>query len=81
MRTNIDIDDELLAETMRVTGQKTKKGAIEEAMRFVTRNAQLKRAINDLAGIGWDAGMTLDEMREDRQFNDDGAVYHHNDSK
>ena len=37
MRTNIDIDDELLAETMRVTGQKTKKGAIEEAMRLVTR--------------------------------------------
>lgn len=25
-RTNIDIDDELLRETMRVTGHKTKKG-------------------------------------------------------
>jgi Arc/MetJ family transcription regulator len=81
MRTNIDIDDELLAETMRVTGQKTKKGAIEEAMRLVTRHARLKQAIDDLAGIGWDAGMTLDEMRQDREFAEDGTVFHPEDSK
>lgn len=76
MRTNVDIDDELMAETMRVTGQKTKKGAIEEAMRRVTRNARLAQAIENLRGIGWDAGMTLDEMRRDRQFAEDGTVYY-----
>jgi len=81
MRTNIDIDDELLAETMRITGQKTKKGAIEEAMRRLTRHAQLKQAIDDLAGIGWDAGMTLDEMRRDREFAEDGTVYYPEDDK
>lgn len=81
MRTNIDIDDELLAETMRVTGQKTKKGAIEEAMRQVTRKARLKRAIHNLAGIGWDAGMTLDEMRRDREFAEDSTVFYRDDDK
>ncbi|RYE84693.1 MAG: type II toxin-antitoxin system VapB family antitoxin [Hyphomicrobiales bacterium] len=81
MRTNIDIDDELLAETMRVTGQKTKKGAIEEAMRLVTRKARLKQAIDNLAGIGWDAGMTLDEMRSDREFAEDGTVFHRDDDQ
>jgi Arc/MetJ family transcription regulator len=74
MRTNIDIDDELMAETMRVTGQKTKKGAVEEAMRRVTRNARLKQAIKELAGIGWEGD--LDEMRRDRQFAEDGTVYY-----
>jgi Arc/MetJ family transcription regulator len=31
MRTNIEIDDALLAEAMRVTGQKTKRATVEEA--------------------------------------------------
>ena len=79
MRTNIDIDDDLLAETMRVTGQKTKKGAVEEAMRLVTRNARLKQAIDELAGIGWEGD--LEEMRKDRQFAEDGTVFYHDDKK
>lgn len=74
MRTNIDIDDELLAEAMKATGAKTKKGAIEAALRQVTRNARLKQAIADLAGIGWEGN--LDEMRRDRQFAEDGTVYY-----
>jgi Arc/MetJ family transcription regulator len=74
MRTNIDIDDELMAETMKATGQKTKKGAVEEAMRRAVRNARLKQAIDDLAGIGWEGD--LEEMRRDRQFAEDGTVYH-----
>ena len=61
MRTNIDIDDELMAETMRVTGQTTKKGAVEEAMRRVTRNARMRKAIHDMRGIGWDGD--LEQMR------------------
>ena len=70
MRTNIDIDDELMAEAMKVTGQKTKKATIEEALRRVTRNARLKRAIENMRGIGWEGN--LDEMREGRFFAEDG---------
>ena len=73
MRTNIDVDDELLAEAMKVTGQKTKKATIEEALRRVTRNARLKRAIENMRGIGWEGN--LDEMREGRFFAEDGKPY------
>lgn len=71
MRTNIDIDDELMAATMKATGQKTKKGAVEAAMRLVTRNARLKQAIENMRGIGWEGD--LDEMREGRFFAEDGT--------
>lgn len=70
MRTNIDIDDRLMAETMRVTGQKTKKGAIEEAMRQVTRHARLTQTIDKMWGMGWEGD--LDQMREGRSFAEDG---------
>jgi len=73
MRTNIDIDDELMAETMRVTGQTTKKGAVEEAMRRVPRNARLREALESMRGIGWEGD--LDAMREGRVFHEDGTPY------
>lgn len=62
MRTNIDIDDALMAETIRVTGQATKKGAVEEAMRFFVRVRRQKEAIEKMRGIGWDGD--LDAMRD-----------------
>lgn len=33
MRTNIEIDDQLMADVMRVTGAKTKREVVEEALR------------------------------------------------
>lgn len=71
-RTNIDIDDELMAATMKVTGEKTKKAAVEAAMRLTVREERLRQAIKNLAGIGWEGD--LDEMRRDRQFAEDGTV-------
>lgn len=61
MRTNIDIDDELLAEAMKATGQKTKKGAIEEALRRVTRTQRLQKMLDEVRGTGWEGD--LDELR------------------
>jgi Arc/MetJ family transcription regulator len=40
MRTNIDIDDKLMKRAMSATGEKTKKGAVEAALRLAV---QLKR--------------------------------------
>lgn len=34
MRTNIEIDDELMKEAMKVTGATTKKAAVEEALQL-----------------------------------------------
>jgi Arc/MetJ family transcription regulator len=64
MRTNIDLDDALIERAMSVTGQRTKKGAIEEALRRLVWAHEQKQAIEDLRGLGWEGD--LDEMRADR---------------
>ena len=46
------------------TGQRTKKGAIEEALRRLVRAYEQRQAIEDLRGLGWECD--LDEMRADR---------------
>ena len=72
-RTNIVLDDELLAETMRITGKRTKKAAVEEAMRRTIRNQMLKEAVESLRGVGWEGN--LDAMRQGRFFHEDGTPY------
>jgi Arc/MetJ family transcription regulator len=64
MRTNIDIDDDLLDEAMLATGQTTKKATVEEALRRVVQLHRQKQAGDELAGIGWEGD--LDAMREGR---------------
>jgi Arc/MetJ family transcription regulator len=61
MRTNIDIDDELMAEAMKATGKKTKKATVEEALRQIVRQNRQRQALKDLEGLGWEGD--LDEMR------------------
>ncbi|MGN6467949.1 MAG: type II toxin-antitoxin system VapB family antitoxin [Rhizobiaceae bacterium] len=70
MRTNIDIDDRLLKEAMKATGQKTKKATVEEALREIVKIAGQRQALKELQGIGWDGD--LDEMRQNffRDFSD-----------
>ena len=70
MRTNIDIDDELMAETMKETGQKTKKGAVEAAMRDYVSARRQMRAVEAMRGLGWEGD--LDAMRRGREFDEHG---------
>ncbi len=37
MRTNIDIDDALMAEAQKVSGQATKKQTVEQALRLMVK--------------------------------------------
>ena len=37
MRTNIEIDDELMAEAQKVSGQATKRRTVEQALRLMIR--------------------------------------------
>jgi Arc/MetJ family transcription regulator len=63
MRTNIDIDDKLMAEAMKSCGLRTKKATVERALQeFITRRNQMK-ALEELRGIGWEGD--LEEMRND----------------
>jgi len=61
MRTNIEIDEDLMAEAMKVLGVKTKREAIEEALRRTVRAQRQFEAFQGLRGIGWEGD--LDEMR------------------
>ena len=66
MRTNIDIDDELIAQAMAATGLPTKKATVEEGLRLLLRIDEQKKAWAELKGMGWEGD--LDAMREGRVF-------------
>jgi Arc/MetJ family transcription regulator len=63
MRTNIEIDDDLLLEAMAASGLTTKRATVEEALRQLVLSHRRREAIRSLAGIGWEGD--LDEMRLD----------------
>ena len=63
MRTNIEIDDALMAEAMTAAGVTTKREAVDTALRRMVRYARQRKALDDLRGIGWYGD--LDEMRTD----------------
>ncbi|WP_131669320.1 type II toxin-antitoxin system VapB family antitoxin [Psychrobacter pygoscelis] len=61
MRTNIIIDDDLMTEAQRLTGIKTKKDTVDEALKLLVR-MQKQRALRKFRGkLQWDGD--LDEMR------------------
>lgn len=63
MRTNITIDDDLMKKAMKATGLKTKRETVEQALRLLVRQQDL-RAILALRGkVTWQGD--LDEMRLD----------------
>ncbi len=64
MRTNIEIDDELMDTALRVTGLPTKRAAVEEGLKLLIRLRQQKEIL-DLAGrVRWSGD--LEESRRGR---------------
>lgn len=53
MRTNIEIDDRLMAEAMAAAGLSTKKATVEEALRRLIAQERRRRALADMHGMGW----------------------------
>lgn len=63
MRTNIVVDDNLMRETLRATGLKTKRAAVEQGLRTLlrlSRQAQIRRLRGKLDWQG-----DLNAMRSD----------------
>ncbi len=55
MRTNIDIDDDLMREALRVSGVRTKRAAVEEALRLLVQTrsqADIRRLRGKIAWEG-----------------------------
>jgi Arc/MetJ family transcription regulator len=64
MRTNIVIDNKLMRETLRATGLKTKREAVEQGLRTLLRlskQAEIRRLRGKLSWHG-----DLNAMRTDR---------------
>lgn len=59
-RTNIDIDDELIEIVMRQNGLKTKREAVEFALRQTIRRTPSVEELLSLRGSGF--GLTNDEI-------------------
>ncbi len=63
MRTNIVIDDKLIAEAMKLSGAKTKREAVEDSLRLMVqlkRQERIRRARGKLQWTG-----DLDAIRRD----------------
>ena len=64
MRTNIVIDDALMAEVLRATGLKTKREAVEAGLRLLARRARQAGVAAELFGtVEWRGD--LDAERRD----------------
>ena len=63
-RTNLDLDDAAVAEVMRRFHLRTKREAVNFALRTLAREAMPVEQARAMRGSGWDAD--LDEMRESR---------------
>ena len=65
MRTNIEIDDELVAELMKLTGRKTKRQVVDDALRDQLLRCRAGQAILKLQGtVEWEGDQ--DALRASR---------------
>jgi Arc/MetJ family transcription regulator len=69
MRTNIEIDDELMAQALKLSGLKTKRAVVEEGLRLLI-GLRRQASVADLYGkIPWEGDLEawrLDDPVEDK---------------
>jgi Arc/MetJ family transcription regulator len=63
MRTNIEIDDELMAAALKASGAKTKREAVEQGLRALVRVGEQRKILELRGKIHWEGD--LDAMRTD----------------
>lgn len=67
VRTNIDIDDKLLAEAMAATGLRTKRKVVEAGLRLLARQRRQADARKLFGRVHWEGDLhreRLDELDE-----------------
>jgi Arc/MetJ family transcription regulator len=66
MRTNIEIDDELIKEALRLSGLRTKRAAVEAGLRLLIRLKRQEDILHLAGKVQWDGN--LDESRQGRDL-------------
>jgi Arc/MetJ family transcription regulator len=64
MRTNIDIDDDLMRQAMRASGERTKHGVVEHALRLLVQTRGQTRIRRLRGKVTWSGD--LNESRRGR---------------
>jgi Arc/MetJ family transcription regulator len=67
MRTNIEIDDRLLAEAMAATGLKTKREVVEAGLRLLVRHKRQADAKKLFGRIRWEGDLDRERLDEPDQ--------------
>jgi antitoxin ParD1/3/4 len=60
MRTNIDIDEQLMAEAMKAGPYKTKKDAVEAGLRLLARQAAYREILKWRGKLKWEGDESID---------------------
>jgi Arc/MetJ family transcription regulator len=63
MRTNIEIDDKLMKQALRLTGYKTKRAVVEAGLQMLVRVKGQEKMLRLAGKVHWDGN--LDVMRRD----------------
>lgn len=64
MRTNIEIDDKLMAQVMKAGAFRTKREAVAEALKAYITAKQRPKMLDLFGKLDWD-GYPIDEIRRD----------------
>ena len=64
MRTNIMIDDELMTDVLKLTGIKSKREAVEQALRTLLALKQQEKIKQFKGALKWEGD--LEQMRSDQ---------------
>jgi Arc/MetJ family transcription regulator len=57
MRTNIEIDDKLLAQAIRLTGLKTKRAAVEAGLKMLVRVKRQEEILKLRGKVHWEGNI------------------------
>jgi Arc/MetJ family transcription regulator len=60
MRTNIDIDDDLMAQALKAGPFKTKKDAVEAGLRLLARQAAYREILKWRGKLTWEGDESID---------------------
>ena len=63
MRTNIEIDDQLMRTAMKLSNTKTKKETVEHTLRALIQREQQRRMLKLKGNVVWEGNLA--EMREE----------------
>lgn len=66
MRTNIEIDDEVLAEVRRLTGVRTKREAVDLALRELVARYRRAEILTLRGKVRWEGDLTASRLGDRR---------------